>query len=516
MYNIFDFGAKPGTAGLSTVAIQNAIDAAHRKGGGTVLVPPGEYLTGTLHLRSGVNLHLEFGATLTGSGDYADYRGVNGRTFLIGAIDCAHVAITGGGTIHGNGPKFWKLDQVRPKEFARYPRYAPMEQRPFALLHFRKSTNILIENVTLRNAACYTVWPLGCDDVVIHGITIDNDRLGPNNDGVDLDCSSNVRISDCNISCGDDALCLKSDSAELGADKACENITVTNCVLASACCAIRIGYEGDAPIRNCVFSNLVFRDSRSGIVIDVVTRKVANGFVNVDIKHGARIENLVFANIVMDVQKAIHCWVGIDRDGSSELSGYIRNVLITDVVATIDRGCYIGGHPKAIIDGLELRNVKLIARGDKTEECLEAVPYPRNVWGVWETRGLPYPIYCRYVKNLTLRDVTVVWADVKGSWSSALRIEDAEQVVINGLRAREGLPGKDFPVIRLTDVRSACITGAVVAPGGGTFLQVEGAASRNILVENNDLRQAAGILKAGGQTSRSSVCLGRNACVDKS
>ena len=118
----------------------------------------------------------------------------------------------------------------------------------------RQGESLLFRDVTLLNSPCYTLWLIGCNNVNIDGVTIHNPHDGPNTDGIDVDCCSNVRVANCSIDGGDDAIAIKSDSGTLGEDKPCENVTVTNCVLCSVpACEVRIGYEGDAVIRNCTF-----------------------------------------------------------------------------------------------------------------------------------------------------------------------------------------------------------------------------------------------------------------------
>lgn len=204
--NVRDFGAVGDGRAKDTAAIQKAIDAADRSGGGTVVVPPGRYLSGTIHLKSNITLHLEGGAAILASGDNADFDAYEPLTFksvsdsettyfryaLIAAEDVHHVAITGQGIIDGNRTK-----RGGPKTIA-----------------LKRTSHVTIRDVTVMNSPNYSISMLGCDWVVIDGITI----LNGYSDGIDPDSSRNVRISNAYIDCYDDAICPKA-SPSLGAPR---------------------------------------------------------------------------------------------------------------------------------------------------------------------------------------------------------------------------------------------------------------------------------------------------------
>ena len=314
------------------------------------------------------------------------------------------------------------------------------------------------------------MWTYACDRVRVQGVTIINNRLGPNTDGIDPDCSSNVHISDCYIDAGDDCIALKSHAKQLGATRGCENVTVTNCVLITCCNAIRIGYEGDAPIRNCTFSNLVISNTRTGI--NMVVPRTGKG----KIEHGPSIENILFQNIVMDTRAAMFLWIG----DTAASPGCIRNVRFADMLATTERGCHIGGSRTIPMEGLSFSNVKLTVRGDDMDDGFaEEVPYPYGVWGHWATRGIPHAFYCRNARDLEFHNVRVDWKNTGGSWLSAVRCENVDTLDINGLTARQA-PDSAAAAVHLTNVQNASVRGCRAEHGTGRFLAVDGDLTRDI------------------------------------
>ncbi len=433
---VFDVRARGATGDgktLDTAAVQRAIDDCSAAGGGMAYVPPGEYLIGSIELGSNVNLHLEAGSRLVASTDRSHYRPLNlgvvdaglnyNEGHLIFARDAENVALSGMGTVDGHGEAFF--GPIPDDSF----HHSTKGWRPFQLVAFVDCRNVLIENVTFRDAPGWTIWPLGCEIVRIAGVKILNNRCGPNTDGIDPDCCRDVTISDCVIDCGDDCIAVKSSADKLGrrAGAACENLTVTNCVFSTPCCGIRLGYEGDAPIRNCTFSNIVMRDTRTGINI-LVPRHVEIG-----IEHGPAVENIRFHNMIMDTVIPFFFWIGDD----AARPGAIRDVSISDVRATATRGSYFGGSKSVPIERLRLGNVDVEIRGEMDDEFADEVPDPYRAWGYLtkkgpnSKRGIPHALYFRDAKDVRLHDVRVRWGDISGSWRDALRCERVEELDVS-------------------------------------------------------------------------------------
>ncbi|MGC8863261.1 MAG: glycoside hydrolase family 28 protein [Armatimonadota bacterium] len=232
LYDIRDFGAVGDGVTLNTAAIQRAIDACAANHGGTVIVPAGRFLTGTLRLKSNVTLRLETRAVLVGSTNLADYAVDIARCgfererhidkCLIYAENAENIAISGRGIIDGQGAAF--KGQAEGSAGG---------ERPMLTRCYR-SRNILFEGVTLTNAGSWCSHFRECTDVRITGITIHN-RVSWNNDGIDLMSTSRVRISHCTIICLDDAICFQNMSNE----HPVEDIVITNCIMSTRWAAIR-------------------------------------------------------------------------------------------------------------------------------------------------------------------------------------------------------------------------------------------------------------------------------------
>ena len=278
--DIRDFGARAGES--STVAIQKALDAAEAAGGGVVVVPPGKWTTGTIWLRSRVELRLEKGAVLKGSTRSEDYNRNDafpenfwsdaeewsGGHLLLG-YKVEDVAITGEGTIDGSGQEFFgECD-----EDSRFPHYKyglklhPKDRkwfRPGPMVAFFLSKNIRIYGVEIVDAPAWTTHFRCCDGLAIRGVTIRNDRTIANTDGFSIDCTKNVEVSGCTVSTGDDTFAIRASCKLHAAEHPCENIHISDCDLASCAMGARIGI-GTGTIRNVTMERCVVRESSSGV-----------------------------------------------------------------------------------------------------------------------------------------------------------------------------------------------------------------------------------------------------------
>jgi polygalacturonase len=301
VFSIQDFGAIADGQTLNSAAIQKAIDACHTAGGGRVICGPGTWLTGSLLLKSGVDLHLEQGCRLLGSPRAADYADFDAPGFikahapehcsksLIRAVESEDIAISGPGEINGNGLSFFNTAEMKWTIF-----FTPHIERP-RLFMALKCRRVRLEDVSFMESPSWTVWLMKCEDVRVHRITISADQRMINNDGIDFDACRNVIVSDSRFKTADDCIVLRSIQQVFDEPGICENITVSNCVLDSWCQGVRIGCPGDHIIRNAVFANLVIHSRGNGILFENPKRYLPEGNPG-----SADISNIRFSNVTIE------------------------------------------------------------------------------------------------------------------------------------------------------------------------------------------------------------------------
>ena len=340
--------------------VQPAIDRASGQGGGKVILLPGTHFSGTIYLKSNVELNFACGAVLEGADAQEGYdvlpdalfgechTDAHNRAFLA-AENAENIAITGFGVIEGHGPAFY--DRSNPD--ATFYRKLPVE-RP-RMLHFANCRNLRIENVRFNDSPRWTLWFIKCDNVVIRGVDITGDRHMINNDGIHFFGGRNIRISDCHVSTGDDALVVRSSHA-WHADTGrvvLEDLTVSNCILESACQAIRIGCPGDDLIRNCRFSNLILK-GRNGIYFHNPLHYWKSELGTPFRQTPHEIQNLVFSGITIQVSGQA---IGIVVDEGVEI-GHFDNILFSDILLEGGAPIRFRGRDLLPLDRIILNNVR--------------------------------------------------------------------------------------------------------------------------------------------------------------
>lgn len=396
-------------------ALQKAIDAAHAAGGGVVAIPAGRTLmAGTIELESGVTLRLEPGARLLGSTQRSDYRD---DTFIL--VRHAHdVAIDGTGTIDGQGLSF--LGKEGPYIYAR----TPSDWRPRLIL-FEDCRRVQISDVHLENAGFYSMHLAGCDNVDVRGVSIRNSLKAPNCDGIDPDHSRDVRIADCSVTCGDDAIAVKT-SAEFAKYGPCENIIVTGCVLTTHDCALKIGSETADAIRNVVFADCMVTQCGRGI--------------GVFLRDQGDIENIVAHDIVIHSQLFYpEFWGGSEpiyvdahpRVPDGKL-GRLRGLRFSHIVAYSEGGVFLQGSPECIPQDIVLDDVTLnLAKTTAWPSRVDLRP-PEEL-GI-EQKGIVIAgIHAQDVRDITLRDCVVRWGpNPPASYGPALQFNRVSGIRVDG------------------------------------------------------------------------------------
>lgn len=301
-------GAKADGKTVCTAAIQKAIDQVSESGGGRVILSGGTFLSGSLTLKSGVELFIDADATLLASSDINDFpvrdiKHCNGpETFprysnkcFILADEAENIAICGRGTIDCNGDRFVREKTGEDWVGLRYERILPNEQSLPRVVFLAGCRNVTVTDIRMTGQpGGWTFWVSDCDYVSFDRCSILANVEYPNNDGIHINCSRNVSVSNCHIETGDDCIVVRALSRTLKESRECRGIVVSNCTLKTPCYGIRIGYTGDGVVRDCTFSNLVFSDCFNGIGIQLPERRKNDyGFEE------SVIDNLVFSNIVM-------------------------------------------------------------------------------------------------------------------------------------------------------------------------------------------------------------------------
>jgi polygalacturonase len=452
---------------LNTRAIQAAIDQCAAAGGGQVALPPGRYLTGTLRLRDRVTLVLEGGAVLLGSTRLDDYPVLRDaipsytsnytERSLIRADGVSDVAIRGAGAIDGNGPAF----------------AGPYKVRPY-LMRFIGCRGVRVEGITLQNSAMWVQHYLDCEDILIDGIRVRSRRQSVNNDGIDIDSCRRVRIANCDIDCGDDAIVLKATTA-----RPCRDVVVTNCVLSTLCNAFKLGTESNGGFDNIVFTNSAIYNTRlAGIALEMVD--------------GGSLHRVGISNIVMrETACPIFLRLGNrarpvaepdPRPGMGSFSGVtIRGVNAEAMTSVISSITGLPGHP---IEDVLLEDIRLAVAGGgaafaedrQVPELPEAYP-EGSMFGALPAYGL----YCRHVRGLSLNRVAFRTATPDAR--PALTAEDVEGLSVSNLSG--SVPPAASPLMDFRNIRRSRIRETQAAAATQPLLRLSGAGTRDIAVQSD-------------------------------
>jgi hypothetical protein len=335
----------------------------------------------------------------------------------------------------------------------------------------------------------------GCDRLVIEGAYVSTSlKYGVWADGIDPDGCKDVRISNCTIETGDDALVFYSSSS-YGPARACENITVTNCRLSSASSALKFCDGNQKAIRNVTIDNCVITGSNRGIAFMVFD--------------GGVLENVIMTNLTIECRPFDWYWWGdadpihfnlirrseidpnIDKAKEPPI-GAMRNIIVRDVIARGAGRCRIHGSRDALIENVTLENVRLA--------LMNASDSPLDKSGDALTVD--------HARNLRLKDIEIVWDEPHlGDWRSALAVENVHDLVLDGMCVRQALNAPDAPAISLKDVAGATIRHCKAQPGTGTFLHLSGNGTREITAYNNDTRTAERAISLANDVARDAITM---------
>jgi polygalacturonase len=441
VFNVLDMGVTASASVPCTAALQRVIDACAAAGGGTVLIPSGSYLTGTLWMRSNITLQLEAGAKLMGVPDVAAFPIVVSKwegsakpshAALIAADGVENIAIIGRGEVDGGGEFWWDLER---RNLLRH--YRP------AIIRLINCKNVLIDGISMSNSGFWTLNPVGCDNVTVNRVTIKNPPDSPNTDGINPDSCSNVHISNCHIDVGDDCVSIKAGTEDdgRGVARPCENITITNCTMHRGHGGVVMGSETHGSIRNVVISNCVFCETDRGIRF-----KSRRG-------RGGVVEDVRVSNIVMD---GVHCPIVINLfygcgawDASRVTDQSIhavdqgtpkfRRLRFSNITARRAKfaAAYVIGLPEMFVEDICFDDISLYL--DPTNTLGGPPAMTPNAADMCRAG-----VVIRNARNIKLRRI-----DVVDQLGPAVSITNAEDVVVQNLSARTD---GEHPLVALEDV----------------------------------------------------------------
>ena len=493
--NVRDFKAVGDGRAKDTGAIQKAIDAASAAGGGTVFVPNGVYLCGTIQLKDNVTLHLAEGATLLGSTSGDDYLNFAASGFnraplaLVLAQKARNIAITGRGKLNGQGGSFTLKDN------------AP--GRPFGI-KLVECQDVLIADVCVQDAAAWVIHLLACERVVVRGVRVWS-HANYNNDGLDIDGCTDVAVSQCHFDCQDDAICLKSTPARI-----CENIVISDCITSSHCNLIKMGTSSSGGFRNVAITNCVLVAPRYSKKVNGADRGI--GGINLELVDGGVMDRIAISNIAMDgITLPLFIRLGSRKRKDNQPASALRDVNISNVVATNLGvvGSSITGLPSQSVENVTLSNLLFSYEGGGTaEDAQRAVPERANAYPEgWMFGTLPaWGLYCRHVKGLKLHNVKLLLTARDAR--HAIVFDDVEDLDLDGLDCAFS-PGA-APLVKMTRTRAATIRGCRPQAPKGVFLKLEGQENAGIALLANDLRQTGKWLEADPDAARDAVAQAGN------
>ena len=476
-FSILDYGARNDASASATAAIRSAIQAAKAAGGGTVYVPAGKYVTGPIELVSNLVFEIDAGAVLRFEASRDGLTYTKGRLEgtecitpvpLIGGHDLENVTIRGRGTITTDNAQWMNLvrqpdgaaartvwtgilkaldlkQPVPPEDFQK----AAPSLRP-SFIRTMDSKNILIEGIHIVGSSMWVIHILYSQNVVIRDVTIET-FPGTNADGMDIDSSQDILISNCYLDTGDDAICLKSgkDADGLRVNRPTANVAITNCTVHHGHGAVVLGSETSGGFHNIVASNIVCQGTEKGVRI-----KSTRG-------RGGVIENVRFDHWTMDsVNEAINVTSYYTRgpeEPVSQRTPVFRNIAISNMTINRSRvAINIEGLPEMPISGLRISNVIASAKAGMKANNTVA---------------------------LELHNV-----QVNADGGPAFLVRDSKELELDAVSTRKPLPGA--PVIRLDHCPGAIVRGSKAFAGTGTFLSVGPGEMKSVVSEGNTLGNA--------------------------
>jgi len=468
VYNVKNYGVKGDGKQLDSPAINKAIEAAAKAGGGTVYFPAGTYLSGSIRLKSNIALYLDEGAVIVAIQDtsaydkaepnewgdkyqYQDFGHSHWHNSLIWGENLENISIIGPGLIYGKG----------------LTRFLPQDKLPNSLgnkaIALKNCNNVILRDISILHGGHFAILATG-----VNNLTIDNLKIDTNRDGIDIDCCSNVRIINCYVnSPWDDAICLKS-SFGLGYARPTENVTISNCWVsggfeegtlldgtykpigqgyrANFTGRIKFGTESNGGFKNITIANCIF-ESCQGIALETVD--------------GALLEDVTITNITMRniISAPVFLRLGSRMRGPEGVPvGKLRRVIISNLVAYNTRPSYcsiISGIPGHDIENVQLSNIQIYCTGGGTKEMAAKEPPERE--NAYPEPGMfgstpAYGFYVRHVNGIVFDNVQISYDGEEARPAFYLNdVKNAEFLHVKAKR-QDGVP--EFVLRNISDFRT--------------------------------------------------------------
>ncbi len=426
-FNVLDFGAAGDGATPDKAAIQRAIDAA-ATAGGQVLIPRGKiFPVATLDLKGGIDFHLDGELVIsTNQSDYAS-------DGVITASNAANLRITGSGKISGRSLSFmtsyettnewWLFKEWRPKMFV-----------------LTGCTNLVVRDITFGDAPYWGLHMLGCKHVIVDNVTVDNRLDVPNDDGIDPDHCQDVEIRNCHLTCGDDAIVIKTtrQAKDFGP---CAGIHIHDCVIRTQDAGLKIGTETTGDIHDILFERCKILSGSRGLCIQL--------------RDEGAVSNVTFRDIQFTSRYYSAPWWGrgeaisftaIPRLPATQL-GTLRDIAIENVTGLAENSIRINGTPGSHIQNVRLENVRVkLDRWTKYPGGLYD-NRPTRVLETIETHDTP-GINIRYADDITLKNCSIIWGgNVPDYFTSALEAGNVTGLRMTGFNGTAAHPDRDTAVV---------------------------------------------------------------------
>jgi polygalacturonase len=474
VYNVMDSGARNNGMEITTSQIQKTIDKCFLNGGGIVYVPQGEYLVGTLNLRSNIEFHLEKGAILKASTDLTQYQKHNEQ--LAGIFyteNSENVSITGSGRVFGQGMEFMYKDSAKVirGEVNKFIRQkfdfrkvesgigdGPLmpKERYHQMIIFSNCRNVSLSGFECVDAPYWTILIVHCDKVWVSGLSVNNNLLIPNNDGMDIVSCSNVNVSDCIITTGDDAIVLAGYAHHFGDPgfkdimRPSQNINVSNCILQSRSSGIRIGGWDQNSMSNYNFDNITIFDSNCGI--------------NITVRDSGSVSNVNFSNIRIETRLHTGDWWGNGepikisamRGVPDDPVGTIKDIFFENITCLGENAILMYASEETKLQNIYFSNFDFVLR----KSALDRVSggnfdlRPNIIPGkeIYES-DIPV-VYIENAENVYFNQGSISWDGVEASYyTNALEAVRVNNLKLNNMTA---VPSPSNPTLKAISLRS-CI-----------------------------------------------------------